>query len=152
MRTYAEGTAWKFFIPKNRIRYLLTPKGVAEKTRLTYEYIQYSYTFYKEARQKLRNLYSDLEEQGVTFIVFYGASGLAEIAYISLQETNIELIAVVDDEKIGKRFMRWVVEHPDRLVSFYFDKIIITTLNSSEQIMEKLSSIGISKESVVQIN
>ena len=47
-------------IPKNRMRYFLTPKGASEKTRLTYEYIQYSYNFYKEARQKLRALYTCL--------------------------------------------------------------------------------------------
>ncbi len=40
-------------IPKNRVKYILTPKGAAEKTRLTYQYIQYSFQFYKSARQKL---------------------------------------------------------------------------------------------------
>src|SRR5438094_9769199 len=29
-------------IPRHRIKYLLTPRGMAEKTRLTYEYMQYS--------------------------------------------------------------------------------------------------------------
>ena len=52
-------------IPKNRMRYFMTPKGAAEKTRLTYEYIQHSYNFYREARQKLRNLYRELESQNV---------------------------------------------------------------------------------------
>ena len=33
-------------IPKNRAKYILTPKGFAEKTRLTYEFIQYSFHFY----------------------------------------------------------------------------------------------------------
>ena len=61
-------------IPKNRVKYILTPKGAAEKTRLTYKYIQYSYKFYKDARKKLRKQFKDLEEQGVHCIVFYGAS------------------------------------------------------------------------------
>jgi DNA-binding MarR family transcriptional regulator len=138
-------------IPKNRMRYFLTPKGASEKTRLTYEYIQHSYNFYKDARQKLRDLYFELESQGVSLLVFYGASDLAEIAYLSLQETNIKLVAVVDDEKIGKRFMRFVVEHPDRLRSLSFDRILITSLNSTEQILQKISSIEISSETVVQI-
>lgn len=138
-------------VPKNRMRYFLTPKGASEKTRLTYEYIQHSYNFYKDARQKLRNLYVELESQDVLNIVFYGASDLAEIAYLSLQETNIRLIAVVDDEKPGKRFMRFIVEHPDRLASLSYDKILITSLNFTEQILQKISSMGISTETVVQI-
>ena len=32
-------------IPKNRVKYILTPKGAAEKTRLTYQYIQHSLAF-----------------------------------------------------------------------------------------------------------
>jgi DNA-binding MarR family transcriptional regulator len=38
-------------VPRNRVRYMLTPMGASEKTRLTYLYIQYSYNFYKDARQ-----------------------------------------------------------------------------------------------------
>ena len=139
-------------IPKNRMRYYLTPQGASEKTRLTYEYIQHSYNFYKEARQKLRDLYSGLEKQGVSRIVFYGAGDLAEIAYLSLQETNIELVAVFDDEKNGKRFMRYTVGHPDRMVSLTFDKILITSLNSEEYIYQKIADLGLSSESVVQIS
>ena len=139
-------------IPKNRMRYYLTPQGASEKTRLTYEYIQHSYNFYKEARQKLRDLYSGLEKQGVSRIVFYGAGDLAEIAYLSLQETNIELVAVFDDEKNGKRFMRYTVGHPDRMISLTFDKILITSLDSREYIYQKIADLGLSSELVVQIS
>ena len=135
-------------IPKNRMRYYLTPQGASEKTRLTYEYIQHSFNFYKEARQKLRDLFSGLEKQGVSRIVFYGAGDLAEIAYLSLQETNIELVAIFDDEKNGKRFMRYTVGHPDRMVSLTFDKILITSLNSKEDICQKIAGLGLSSESV----
>ena len=139
-------------VPKNRMRYFLTPKGASEKTRLTYEYIQHSYNFYKEARQKLRDLYTGLERRDVSSIVFYGAGDLAEIAYLSLQETNIKLVAVVDDEKKGKRFMRDIVEHPDRLVALTFDKILITSLNSKEFIYQRIAALGLPAESVVQIS
>ena len=138
-------------IPKNRVRYLLTPKGASEKTRLTYLYIQHSYSFYKDARQKIRELLSELEKKGVSRIVFYGAGDLAEIAYLSLQETNIKLAAVVDDEKKGKRFMRLIVEHPNRLDSLSFDIILITSLNSTDSILQRIVSMGISYETVVKI-
>lgn len=139
-------------IPKNRIKYILTPKGAAEKTRLTYEYIQHSYKLYKDARQKLRDLFLKLERQGVTRLVFYGASDLAEIAYVSLQETQIKLIAVVDDEKIGKKFIKHIVDNPARLSTISFDRIIITTLDSKEAILQKIVQGGISPEIVALID
>ena len=88
-------------IPRNRVKYILTPKGAAEKSRLTYKYIQFSFDFYKKARRELQTLFNGLMSQGVERIVFWGASDLAEIAFISLQETAISLVAVVEDEKAG---------------------------------------------------
>src|SRR4051812_28377785 len=40
--------------PTHRIAYLLTPQGLGEKTRLTYEYLSFSLVLYKETRQHLR--------------------------------------------------------------------------------------------------
>ncbi len=139
-------------IPKKRIKYILTPRGAAEKSRLTYLYIQYSYNFYREARQKLRDLYTDLERQGISRIVFYGAEDLAEIAYVSLQETSIQLVAVVDDTKVGTRFLKLRVMDPAELTAIAYDRILLTTINSRNSILNNLSKIGIASNVVVQIN
>ena len=138
-------------LPKNRVRYNLTPRGVAEKSRLTYEYIQNSVRFYKDARQKLRELYAEMEAQGVRCIVFYGAGDLAEIAYLSLQQSCIELVAVVDDGRVGQNFMQFTVIHPDRIESLWFDRILIATINSAESISQKLANMGISESRLVEI-
>ena len=139
-------------IPKNRFRYILTPRGAAEKTRLTYLYIQHSYKFYKEARQKLRDLYNELENQSLTRIVFYGAGDLAEIAYLSLQETGIQLVAIVDDVKMGTRFMKFIVTDPVRLETFAYDRILVTTINSRGAILERIRQCGISSDRVLEIS
>jgi len=115
-------------IPKNRVRYILTPRGAAEKTRLTYQYIQYSFTFYKNARQKLRELFLRFDQEKVRRVVFFGATDLAEIAYLSLQETRIKLIAVLDAEKIGKTFLGFEILPMDAVRSLVFDKILITSV------------------------
>jgi len=138
-------------LPKNRIRYILTPRGVTEKSRLTYEYIRHSFEFYRETRQMLRDLYAELETQGVRRIVFYGAGDLAEIAYLSLQQSCIELVAVVDDGKAGNNFMEFTVFHTDRIESLWFDRILITSVNSTESILEKIATLDIPPNRVVEI-
>ena len=117
-------------IPKNRMRYFLTPQGAAEKTRLTYEFVRFSYRFYKDTRQKFKNLFSDFKDQGVTKIAFYGAGELAEIAYISLQEFEIALVAVFDDSRNGKFFYGRHIEDQDNLPNFDFEKILVTDNNN----------------------
>jgi len=138
-------------IPKNRIKYIITPKGAAEKTRLTYRYIQYSYQFYREARKKLSNLFNDLESQGNRRIVLYGANDFSEIAYLSIQETHIKIVAVVDDEKIGDKFLGNKVIGSSKLDSLSFDRILISSLNSNEPVLEKILKKGTSREKVVMI-
>ena len=135
-------------IPKNRVKYILTPKGAAEKTRLTYKYIQYSFQFYKSAREKLRILFYGLTKNGNEKIIFYGAGDLAEIAYISLKETPIQLVAVVDDKKAGDIFMDFVISSPNRLETISFDKILITSIKEPEKALEKILQKGVSRSKV----
>jgi len=139
-------------IPKNRVKYILTPKGMAEKTRLTYMYIQFSFEFYKRSRQELRGLFNNLVMQGVSRIIYYGASDLAEIAYLSLQETHIKLVAVVDDFKIGDKFLDGiVVTDPLELGSISFDRILITSMGSIDTVLEKILKQGIPRSKVVML-
>ena len=43
-------------VQSNRISYLITPRGIAEKARLTYEFMDYSLHLYGEVRQHLRTV------------------------------------------------------------------------------------------------
>ena len=138
-------------IPKNRVKYILTPKGAAEKTRLTYKYIQYSFQFYKSAREKLRILFYGLTKNGNEKIIFYGAGDLAEIAYISLKETPIQLVAIVDDNKTGEIFMDFVISSTNRLETISFDKILITSINKPEKALERILQKGVLRSKVAML-
>jgi len=138
-------------IPKNRVKYILTPKGAAEKTRLTYQYIQHSFEFYRNAREKLHKLFKYLNKQGVRRVVFYGTGDFAEIAFISLQETSIQMSAIVDDNKSGEKFLGGVVKDPASLNSFSFDRILITTMISKDKVLEKVLEQGIPQSKVVML-
>jgi DNA-binding MarR family transcriptional regulator len=138
-------------IPKNRVRYILTPKGAAEKSRLTYEYIKLSYVFFKDARRKMQKLLKDLESQGVKRVIFFGATELAEIAYLALQYTNIELAAVLDDLNVGKRFFDHMVQATGLLDSAIFDRILLTTSEFQDLIPDRLKKFGIAEDRVVML-
>jgi DNA-binding MarR family transcriptional regulator len=138
-------------IPKNRMRYVLTPQGAAEKTRLTYEFVCFSYRFYKDTRQKLKNLFSELEGEGVKKIAFYGAGELAEIAYISLLEFKIALVAIFDDSSNGKIFYGRKVDCQNNLPTIDFDKIIVTDNENLNLIKAKLIKNGIPSDKIACI-
>jgi len=136
-------------IPRNRVRYMLTPKGAAEKARLTYEYIQYSVQYYKKARQNLRDLFISLESQGVRRIVFYGVSDLAEIAYISLQETRIRMVAICDDDQTKEKFLGFPVEPIQNIKKIALDRILVTAMKPNDVMLQKILEKGIQRAKII---
>lgn len=139
-------------VPKNRITYVLTPKGIVEKTRLTYEYIQYSVQSYLDARRKIKRTLKKLEEDGAHNIVFYGTSDLAEIAYVSLQETPLKFKAVVDDQNKGDMFFGHRIHSFDVLGTIAYDKILITAFSTTENPVDILMKKNIHKDMIMLIN
>ena len=138
-------------IPRNRVKYILTPKGFAEKSRLTYEFIQYSFHFYKRAIRDIEGLLNDFQKKGVKKVVFYGANDLAEIAFISLRGTDVQLIGVADEEKQGKDFLGFTVKSITELKKAGFDRIIVTTIDSKEAQLDKLLGKKIPREKIVML-
>jgi len=138
-------------LPKNRVKYILTPKGVMEKSRLTYQYLQYSFELYRGARRNLQKHFNGLVAQGVKSVVFYGVSEIAEIAYICLQETAIKMVAIVDEERVGKIFLGNVVKDPRVLESMSFDRILITSMKKDDSQLEKILKKGIASSKIVML-
>jgi len=66
-------------IPRNRIKYLLTPHGIAEKSRLTYEYIQYTLYYYREVRERLKQVLGSLSSAGSKRLVILWNRGISRV-------------------------------------------------------------------------
>ena len=77
--------------------YFLTPKGVSEKLRLTYEFLDFSMQFYREARKASSAVCRHLKEDDKHSVAFLGAGDLAEIVFLGVKEWGLELIEVYDD-------------------------------------------------------
>jgi DNA-binding MarR family transcriptional regulator len=125
-------------IPPRRYAYYLTPTGFSEKTRLTYHLLQDYTRVYREARANIIELFNKLQASGVKNIIFAGADEVAEIAYLTLQETDIELAGVVDNEKEGKQFFGKDILLVRDINSINHDSIIITSYVQREKIYKEL--------------
>ena len=139
---YLKRLAKKGFIkittsPSHRVRYLLTPQGFSEKSRLTYLYMQYSLTHYREMRARLRETLSRAEGNGVKRVVIYGTGELAEMAYLSLCETNMILVGFIDDSRRNE-FLFYQVRKPDALDGWEFDAVLLAELERASGQREHL--------------
>ena len=104
-------------IQSNRISWnLITPKGIAEKTRLTYELWQYSLHLDRQARLPPAPALRPLAAAGHRRIAIYGTGEAARLAYLSVKEAGLELAAIFDDEG-GQMFLGMPVQGYPRAAS-----------------------------------
>jgi DNA-binding Lrp family transcriptional regulator len=129
--------------PPNRFAYVLTPKGFSEKARLSYQYINYSYSFYRDTRRRLRELFAELEGTGVESVAFAGISDFAEIAYLTLQETALTLAGVVDDADRPNSFFGQAVLPVQAIGGLPCDRVLITGLENRDRLSAALVQQGV---------
>jgi len=137
-------------IPPHRIKYLLTPQGLAEKSRLTYLYMQYSLSHYRDMRAKLRSVLTQAMDQGVKRVVIYGTGEFAEMAYLSLREMNLTLVGFVSDGG-EESFLSSPVWRPEVLGEWGFDAVLLADIDCVRQRVETLAHHHVPREKVLAI-
>jgi DNA-binding MarR family transcriptional regulator len=137
-------------LQSNRLRYLLTPKGIAEKSRLTYEFMQYSLFLYGQVRQHLHTVLEPYTHSGRTKVAVYGTGEAAELAYLSIAELGLELVAVFDGGSNG-RFLGHPVRDIARHGEVSFDLLLVATFQRPDPIVETLIGLGVPRERLVTL-
>jgi DNA-binding MarR family transcriptional regulator len=137
-------------VQSNRLRYLLTPKGLAEKTRLTYEFMEYSLYLYGQVRLHLREVLAPAVHGSQRHVAVYGTGEAAELAYLSIAELGLELVAVFDGTG-GGRFLGQDVRSIESHGEVPFDLLIVATLDRPEPILERLTRLGVAADRLVTL-
>jgi len=81
-----------------RMQYILTPKGIAEKTQLAYKFFDRNFHFYKAVRKDVEDKIGSIQFNDKKRVALYGVTDLMELAYLVIQDKELELVAIVDDE------------------------------------------------------
>ncbi len=109
--------------------YFLTPTGIAEKARLAYEFMGFTMQFYREARRRSSEALRDAQRAGVTRVAFLGASELAEIAYLGVQEHKLTLVDVFDNACAGEEFLGVRVRPLGELARTAAQRVLVTAFD-----------------------
>jgi ribosomal protein S25 len=136
-------------VQPNRLSYLITPRGIAEKARLTYEFMDYSLHLYGEVRQHLREAMQDCAAAGQR-VAIYGCGEAAELAYLSLKESGLEPVAVFD-RTTGPDFLGMPVLPIAEYASVEFDLIIVATLDGSSRRAAEIIELGVPSDKLFRL-
>jgi hypothetical protein len=124
--------------PTRRYGYYLTPHGFAEKSRLTVEYLTYSFGFFRQARADCTRLLSAAGASGVRKVVLAGKSDLAEIATICALDAGIEIVAIVDPAASEARFIGLPLVASFEAIEGPIDAVVVTDLASARTTYARL--------------
>lgn len=92
-------------VPARRYAYYLTPQGFAEKSRLTAEYLSYSFSFFRQARTDCAAVFATAKARGWSRVVLVGVSEVTEVAALCALDAEIAMVAVVDPDTALPRFV-----------------------------------------------
>lgn len=122
--------------PRNRYAYYLTPKGFAEKSRLTTDYLRNSLQFYRRARGEIGEILDGASAQGWRRLALIGHGDLTEITMLCAMQHEVEIVGIVDPTSTESRFMdRPVVA--DLAALGNVDAAIVTDLQAPQATYER---------------
>lgn len=122
-------------VPKQRFLYYLTPRGFAEKARLSAQFLAHSYKFYRDARADLLALLAEAAREGHMRLAALGTGELAEIAAIISEDSSIEIVGFVAANSPRQRLVgRPVVANWSEIQGA--DGAILATLENTRSVFE----------------
>jgi DNA-binding MarR family transcriptional regulator len=136
-RLYKKGHIKIKTLPRHRIKYIITPKGITEKARLTYTYINYSIKYFKEIRANIERTYTKMISGDIKDILLWGDGEIAELCFISTRGLPLNIVGVVAEEKLDNGFFGNHIFTIDDIAGIKFDAVLVTSMDP-----KVLSSIG----------
>lgn len=82
---------------RKKLRYIITPEGIALRARLTLQYIENQMRLYRETRQLVKELLADIRAAGFQQVKIEGDSEIADVCRLTCLEQGVD---VVDIEEI----------------------------------------------------
>jgi predicted transcriptional regulator len=124
--------------PARRYTYYLTPKGFAEKSRLTIDFLSTSFSFFRRARGDCMATLELAKQQGWSRIVLAGASDLAEIAAICALEGGVTIVGIVDGQAAQSHLIGTPIYRSFAELSEPFDGVMVTDLKAPEETFDTI--------------
>lgn len=157
-RLVAKGYVKVSRIGTRHIRYLMTAAGWEALTHATRQSLENTVQLYTQTREQIRSSLAAISERcdtdrcGQKRVVFYGAGDIAEIAYVSLQRTDLTLVGVVDDRRTG-RFFDVEICQPEQLAAetigtVPYGHVVVTSLRHADAIRARIEGLGVPPERV----
>jgi DNA-binding MarR family transcriptional regulator len=77
---------------RRKLRYIITPEGIALRARLTVDFIEQSMLMYRNIRERVRSLLLDLRRAGYNSVCIDGEGDIADICRLTCIEQGVYVV------------------------------------------------------------
>jgi hypothetical protein len=90
-------------VGRRKLRYIITPEGLALRAHLTFDYIQTSFHLFRLIRQRMQDAIVQVRQAGYDRICLEGDGDIAEVCRLTCLENGI---AIVQDGEAPRVIIR----------------------------------------------
>jgi DNA-binding MarR family transcriptional regulator len=77
---------------RKKLRYIITPEGIALRARLAVDYVERSFTIYRRTRQRVREYLSQVKAAGYDRVRIVGKGDVEDVCRLTCLEQNVEVV------------------------------------------------------------
>jgi DNA-binding MarR family transcriptional regulator len=94
---------------RRKLRYIITPEGIAHRARLTVDYVEQSLLLYRRTRQRVRDQLAEVKRAGFDCVRIDGEGDIADICRLTSLEQGIRIVDHPDVPSLQVRELRVVL-------------------------------------------
>jgi DNA-binding MarR family transcriptional regulator len=91
-RLIAKGAVKVSRAERKKLRYIITPEGLALRARLAVDYVERSFSVYRKTRQRVKDHVSAIRRAGYDRVRIIGSGDVADICRLTCLEQGISVV------------------------------------------------------------
>lgn len=95
-RLIAKGYVKAMRAERKKLRYIITPEGIALRARLAVDYVERSFSIYRRTRQRVKEHLARVQDAGYIRIRILGKGDVVDICRLTCIEQGIEVVTDKD--------------------------------------------------------
>lgn len=81
---------------RKKLRYIITPEGIALRARLAVDYVERSFSIYRRTRQRVAEFLSEVKVAGYDRVRILGKGDVVDICRLTCLEQGVEVVTDKD--------------------------------------------------------
>ncbi len=77
---------------RKKLRYIITPEGIALRARLAVDYVERSFSIYRRTRQRVREFLDEVQKAGYDSVRISGKGDVVDICRLTCLEQGVEVV------------------------------------------------------------